>query len=454
MLSKNDIVTLHIDSITNEGNGVGRYEGMAVFVPMTAANEDVAVRIVKVQKTYCYGIVEQLLSPSPDRIEPDCAVFKRCGGCSLRQLAYPAELGAKQQWVSDAVGRIGGMALPVSPILPSPQQEGYRNKAQYPFGTDSEGRVFCGFYAPRTHSVVPAAQCRLQPTFFGTLCEVVCEYIQKVGGSVYNEAAGTGLFRHLYLRWGEATQQVMVCLVINGREIPSPAQLVKNLRAACSGVTSILLNHNTKNTNVILGGDSTLLWGDDHIADRLCGVEVRLSPLSFYQVNRQGAQQLYAVAGRMAGLTEGQLLLDLYCGAGTIGLSMVEQCPGVRLVGVELVAAAAENARENARRAGITNARFITGDAGQAAAQLSDQGLHPDVVVVDPPRKGCDIATLDAIVKMAPQRIVMVSCNPATMARDLALLQERGYTAQEVQPVDMFPRTNHVEAVCLLIREG
>lgn len=452
MLHKNDVVTMGIDSITNEGNGVGRYEGMAVFVPMTAVGEQVGVRIVKVTKSYCYGIVEELLAPSPNRTEPGCPVYKRCGGCSLRHISYSDELAAKQQWVADGVKRIGGIDLPVSPILPSPLQEGYRNKAQYPLGKDSDGKVFCGFYAARTHSIVPAAHCRLQPEFFGELCRVVCEYIEAVGGSVYDEAVGGGLFRHLYIRLGEASGEVMVCLVINGRGIPKQQLLIDGVLAVCPGVKSIMLNHNTQSTNVILGGDNTLLWGSDHITDTLCGMEVNLSPASFYQVNRQGAQQLYSVAAAMANLSPGQLLLDLYCGAGTIGLSMVRTHPAVTLVGVEIVAAAVANAKENAKRAGVPSARFITGDAGFAAAQLAAEGLHPHVVVVDPPRKGCDLPTLDAIEKMSPGRVVMVSCNPATMARDLALMGERGYVTVEIQPVDMFPRTNHVECICLLTR--
>ncbi|MEG0852630.1 MAG: 23S rRNA (uracil(1939)-C(5))-methyltransferase RlmD [Angelakisella sp.] len=453
MLNKNDIITLNIDSITNEGNGVGRYEGMAVFVPMTAPAEQVQVRIVKVQKSYCYGIVEELLSPSPDRIVPDCPVFKRCGGCSLRHIRYSGELAAKEQWVADAVRRLGGIELPVLPILPSPQQDGYRNKAQYPIGKDSTGKVFCGFYAPRTHSIVPAASCRLQPEFFEALCGAVCAYIEATGGSVYDEATGTGLFRHLYLRYGEASGEVMVCLVINGKSIPKPKLLTDSVLAACDKVKSIILNHNTQNTNVILGKESTLLWGSDHISDILCGVELDISPLSFYQVNRQGAEQLYGVAARMADLSEGQLLLDLYCGAGTIGLSMARQSPKVQLIGVEIIESATKNAKSNALRAGMPEARFITGDAGFAAAKLASEGLRPDVIVVDPPRKGCDTPTLDAIEKMAPKHIVIVSCNPATMARDMARLVERGYTVQEIQPVDMFPRTNHVEAVALLSRE-
>ena len=450
MLKKNDRIQLRIDSVTSEGHGIGRLDGMAVFVPMTAPGDLVDVQLVKVQQRYCYGIVRQVIDPSPQRIQPDCPVFQRCGGCSLRHLDYAAELAAKGQWVADAVTRLGHLDVPVQPILPSPLLDGYRNKAQYPLGKDAQGHAICGFFAPRTHTLVPAAGCRLQPPLFDQLSGVVCGYLDQVGGSIYDEAAGQGLFRHLYLRQAQQTGQVMVCLVVNGREIPQPQLLIDRLRAASPQVASILLNHNTRNTNVILGDKNTLLWGSETITDTLCGIQVELSPHSFYQVNRQGAQQLYAAAARLAGLEDGQLLLDLYCGAGTIGLSMVRDKPGCRLIGVEIVEAAVENARRNATRAGIAAAEFMAADAGQAAAQLSAQGLRPHVVVVDPPRKGCDQPTLEALLAMAPQRIVYISCNPATLARDAARLAAQGYAPQVAQPVDHFPRTNHVETCVLL----
>lgn len=454
MLKKNDGVQLQIESITNEGQGVGRLDGMAVFVPMTAPGEQVEVQLVKVQPRYCYGIARKILVPSPHRTQPDCPVFQRCGGCSLRHIDYQTELEAKSQWVADAVRRLGHLEVPVLPILPSPQQDEYRNKAQYPLGKDANGHTICGFYAPRSHTLIPAAGCRLQPPLFQQLSEVVCDYIDQVGGDVYNEATGRGLFRHLYLRHGESSGQVMVCLVVNGREIPQPQLLIDALQAASRQVASVVLNHNTHNTNVILGEKNTLLWGSETILDTLCGVGVELSPHSFYQVNRLGAEQLYRAAADLARLEDGQLLLDLYCGAGTIGLSMVREKPGCQLVGVEVVEAAVENARRNAHRAGIHNARFLAGDAGAAAAQLFAEGLHPNVVVVDPPRKGCDQPTLETLVQMMPARIVYVSCNPATMARDVAWLTAQSYSPQVVQPVDMFPRTNHVESICLLTRKA
>ncbi|MEG1686256.1 MAG: 23S rRNA (uracil(1939)-C(5))-methyltransferase RlmD [Angelakisella sp.] len=452
-MKKNDLAPLTIESITSEGSGVGHYEGMAIFVPMTVPGDRITVRIVKVQKSYCFGIVEQLLEPSVHRVEPDCPVFSRCGGCTLRQMDYPCELAEKQRWVSDAVQRIGGLTPELAPILPSPAVDGYRNKAQYPFGRTADGKTVCGFFAPRTHSIVASRNCRLQPQIFSTLCDVVCSYIDDVGATIYDEATGQGLMRHLYLRQAEATGQLMVALVINGSQIPHAQRLVTLLTVASDKVTSIQLNHNVQRTNVILGSKFTSLWGSSVINDQLCGVSVALSPLSFYQVNRRGAQQLYAVAAQLAQLQDGQLLLDLYCGAGTIGLSMVKEKPLVQLIGVEIIAAAVENAKQNAQTAGIPNARFIAADAGAAAKQLANEGLRPDVIVVDPPRKGCDGDAINAILQLSPERIVMVSCNPATMARDLRLLCDGGYCAVSVHPVDMFPRTSHVESVALLSRK-
>ncbi len=450
MLQKNDVIELEIQSVTNEGSGVGRYEGMAVFVPMTAAGELVRVKIVKVLKSYCYGIVEQLLRASPARREPDCPVFRRCGGCSLRHLDYREELRCKETWVQDVLQRIGGISLPVSPILPSPQEQGYRNKAQYPFGVSPQGKVFCGFYANRTHAVIPAEDCRLQPPFFQKICRAVCAYIDQTGGKIYQESTGKGLFRHLYLRWAEATGEVMVCLVVNGDRIPRASLLVERVLAACPQTASIQLNVNTRNTNVILGPQNILLWGKEAITDVLAGVRVRISPLSFYQVNHQGAEMLYKTAADMAQLKPEDRLLDLYCGAGTIGLSMARRVG--ELTGVEIVESAVEDARQNAGENDICNARFYCEDAGKAASRLVKEGLCPDVVILDPPRKGCDEPTLNAVCTMAPQRLVMISCNPATMARDLKSLIQRGYEVEKIQPVDMFPRTNHVECCALLKR--
>lgn len=449
MLKKNDVIPLEIQSITGEGSGVGRYEGMAVFVPGSAPGDRLTVQIVKALSSYCYGIIREIVQPGPGRIEPACPVCYRCGGCSLQHLSYPAELAEKERWVADALSRIGGVSLPVRPIIPSPLCSGYRNKAQYPIGAGKHGAC-CGFYAPRSHTLVPFDRCLLQPPFFGDIAQAVCRYIDQSGEEPYDEKSGTGLFRHLYLRWGEVTGQVMVCLVINGERIPQPQLLVSTVLAACPGVTSILVNTNRKNTNVILGEETRVLFGATSIRDVLAGVEVEISPLSFYQVNRQGAELLYRQAAELADLGPDDILLDLYCGAGTIGLSMARRVK--ELIGVEVVESAVRDAKKNAERNGIRNARFLCADAGTAAVQLEAEGLRPSVVVMDPPRKGCDTATLAAVARMGPERVVMVSCNPATMARDLKMLEGMGYRAREARPMDMFPRTAHVECVALIVR--
>ncbi len=452
MLKKNDLIPLEIQAVTSEGNGVGRYEGIAVFVPGSAPGDRLTVRVVKVLSSYCYGIVQEILSPGPGRIQPACPVCRRCGGCSLQHLSYEEEVQIKGRWIRDALERIGGLNLPLEKMLPSPRAEHYRNKAQYPIGKGPEG-AFCGFYASRSHTIVPCGgDCLLQPPFFGEIARAVCRYIDESGQEPYDEVTHRGLFRHLYLRWGEATGQVMVCLVVNGSSIPRPRLLVSRVLAACPNVTSILVNTNTKRTNVILGSETRALLGEPFIRDVLAGVEVEISPLSFYQVNHQGAELLYRQAAELAALKPGEVLLDLYCGAGTIGLSMARSAR--ELIGVEIVESAVEDARKNAARSGIGNARFLCGDAGTAAARLEAEGLRPGVIVLDPPRKGCDTATLSAAVGMAPERMVMVSCNPATLARDLRWLQQNGYAVRTVRGVDMFPRTAHVETIVLLQREN
>lgn len=447
MLKKNQIIPLTIESVTITGNGVGHYDTVAVFVPMTARQDELDVRIVKVMSHYCFGIIERIRKPSPDRIPSDCPAYKKCGGCQLRHMTYEAELREKALWVADAIQRIGGFSLEPLPILPSLKANGYRNKAQYPFGEDENG-IFCGFYAPRSHRVIRSGACPLQPALFSEIAESVCEFAMEYKLPLYDEKRGTGLLRHLYLRQAEVTGEVMVTLVLNGRELPHAGAFIQMMTERFPTVASLLINCNTQNTNVILGRENIVLWGKDHITDRLSGVTVDLSPHSFYQVNHDGAEQLYQEAAEMAALAPGNLLLDLYCGAGTIGLSMAEQAG--RLIGVEIVESAVLNARKNARRAGRTNAEFIIADAAKAAEKLAAEGLRPNVIVLDPPRKGCDEKTLEAVVRMAPDRLVMVSCNPSTLARDLKFLAGKGYIPQKVRPVDLFPRTAHVETVVLL----
>ena len=450
-LQKNQIIPLTIQRLSNDGSGVGHWDGEAVFVPGTAPGDSIQARIVKDCKRYAFGIVEALETASPDRIPLDCPVAGPCGGCSLRHLRYQAELQAKEAAVADAFRRIGGLDVAIQPILPSPEVDRYRNKVQYPVGKDKDGHLCIGFYAGRSHRIVPCADCKLQPTVLNEIGNALCGLLEQYGVQPYDEQSGKGLVRHIFLRRGAHSGQIMVCLVCTRSRLPHADEIVQQLCRRFDAIRTILINVNREKTNVILGLENQILYGPGFIEDTLCGVPVQLGPLSFYQVNTPGAEQLYRVAAEYAASSSDDLLLDLYCGMGTIGLSMVQRCR--ELIGVEIIPEAIESAKANAARMGAevaAKSRFFCADAGEAASRLASEGLAPDIVVVDPPRKGCDQATLSAIVKMAPCRLVYVSCNPATAARDCAILQQSGYSVDKVQPVDMFPRTGHVEAVILL----
>mgnify|MGYP000933497379 CR=1 FL=1 len=451
-LQKNQILTLRIERLSSDGSGVAHSpDGETVFVPGAAPGDEADVRIVKDCKRYAFGILDHLRTPSPDRIPVDCAVAGPCGGCSLRHLDYTAELRAKQENVTDAFRRIGGLDVPVLDICPSPEVDRYRNKVQFPVGMDKNGAPCIGFYAGRTHRIVPCPDCKLQPGVLNDIGNALCRFFAENGIQPYNEETGRGLVRHIFLRRGAHSGQIMVCLVCTRPNFPHADALCTRLREQFADIATILLNVNSKNTNVILGTETHTLYGPGYIEDTLCGVPVQLGPLSFYQVNTLAAERLYGIAAQYAQLTPDDLLLDLYCGMGTIGLSMVDHCR--ELVGVEIVPEAIESAKANAARMGDAVAAkscFFCADAGQAATRLAAEGLHPDVVMLDPPRKGCDEPTLSAVVRMAPRRVVYVSCNPATAARDAAWLEQNGYHTEQVQPVDLFPRTKHVECVIAL----
>ena len=451
-LQKNQILTLRIERLSSDGSGVAHSaDGEAVFVPGTAPGDEARVRIVKDCGRYAFGILDELLTPSPDRVSVDCPVAGPCGGCSLRHLDYAAELRAKQESVLDAFRRIGGLEVPVLDILPSPDADRYRNKVQFPVGIDKNGVPCIGFYAGRTHRIVPCPDCKLQPSVLNEIGNALCAFFAQQGIRPYDEQSGKGLVRHIFLRRGAHSGQIMVCLVCTRAKLPHAEQLCTALRGQFPAISTILLNVNAKSTNVILGSENHILYGPGYIEDTLCGVPVRLGPLSFYQVNTLAAERLYGVAAQYAQLTPDDTLLDLYCGMGTIGLSMAEQCR--ELIGVEIVPEAIESAKANAARMGeavAAKSRFFCADAGQAATQRAAEGLHPDIVMLDPPRKGCDEATLSAVVRMAPHRVVYVSCNPATAARDAAWLEKNGYHTEKVQPVDLFPRTKHCECVLLM----
>lgn len=451
-LAKNDIITLEITALTNEGSGVGHYKedssdgrGMAVFVPLTAVGDVISCRVVKVLRSYAYGRVEGILTASPDRAEDGCPVYAKCGGCCFRHISYEAELRAKQGFVQDAFTRLGGLSPEFLPIQGSESPEGYRNKLQMPVAKQ-DGRTVCGFYSERSHRVIPVDKCALQPELFAEITRFVTEQADRLRISVYNEEKHEGVLRHIYLRQGHYSGEVCLCLVAR-RKVPEFERLAKAAAERFPEITGVVLNINRDRTNVILGEEEQVLFGRAEIKDTMCGVNVEISPKSFYQVNTPAAEALYRQAAEFA-RPEGKLLLDLYCGAGTIGLSMAGKAR--RLIGAEIVPQAVENARENADRNSVKNAEFICADAGQAAQQLERSGERPDVIILDPPRKGCSEDTLTACAGMQPERIVMISCNAATAARDCKRLAELGYTAAMVRPFDLFPRTSHVECVVLI----
>ena len=447
MLKKNQIEEAEITAMSSDGNGIAKIDGMVVFVPYTAVGDKLKIRIVKVQKNYSFGIIEEILEPSPDRVDDHCPVYKKCGGCAFRHISYEAELRHKAEFVQSNLRRLGGLDPVMLPITPSPLVQGYRNKAQYPI-REYDGKIEAGFFAKRSHRVISCASCDLQPAFFEQILEYTKQFLEEYHISAYDEQTGKGKVRHLYIRCGEVSGEVMVCLVVNSERLPHAAEYVEGLLKVCPQVVSVVLNINREQNNVILGQKCITLYGKDTIEDTLCDVRFELSPLSFYQVNRQAAEKLYRLAADMAQFEGNELLIDLYCGAGTIGLSMASKVR--ELIGVEIVPDAVENAKENAKRCGVENARFICADAKEAAAQLAAENLHPDVIVVDPPRKGCDLEVLQAIAAMAPKRLVMISCNSASLARDCKELEALGYHLEKAAPVDLFPRTTHVETVVLL----
>lgn len=450
-MKKNDLIPLTITGITSEGSGVGRHDGMVIFVANSAVGDELTVRIIKTSKTYCIGKIETIDTPSPQRIDSDCPVFTQCGGCVFRHISYESELALKQQRVADAFQRVGGFStLPLQPIVGAKKTDRYRNKAQLPIGRNRDGQPILGFYANRTHRIVSCNDCALQPVEFQGAIQAFQQWLLSSGETIYDETTHQGKLRHLYLREGSKTGERMVCIVANGTSLRKESQLIQLLREQVPGLQSVVLNTNRDKTNVILGKEYRTLWGSDTITDELCGLRFQIAPASFYQVNRDQAERLYEIAADDSALTGEEILLDLYCGTGTIGLTMAHKAK--QLIGVEIIPEAIENAKENARQNHIQNSEFFCGDAGKAARTLQKRGLRPHVVILDPPRKGCSPDVLETVCQMAPDRIVYVSCDPATLARDVKLLCEKGYALQKVTPVDLFPRTSHVETVCLLSR--
>ena len=445
-MQKNQEIILEITDITAEGSGVGRYEGMAVFVPLTAVGDTAKVKILKVKKTYAYGKAVEIITPSKERTQNDCPQFSKCGGCVFRHIKYQAELSLKENTVYETLKRIGGVDLKPNPILSSTPDR-YRNKAQYPVAPN--GGV--GFYAFHSHRIIECEDCILQPQEFKEIVKTVSEWVRKYSISIYDEQKHKGLLRHIYIRKAQVTNEIMVVFVINGESLPQSEQIIKTLVSNCENIKSIQINQNRENTNVILGKTCKTLYGSDHITDILCGIKVRLSALSFYQVNHAMAELLYNKAREYA-KPNGRNIIDLYCGAGTIGLSMAKYAKSV--IGVEIVPEAIEDAEFNAKNNGINNASFICADASSAAERLAKEGIKADTVILDPPRKGCAKEVIETVANnFAPERVVYVSCDPATLARDIKIFEGLGYKLAEYTPCDLFPRTPHLETAALLYRD-
>ena len=443
-LQKNQDIQLNIEGYTAEGNGVGRYNGQAVFVSGAAKGDTIIAHIIKAKKTYAVGIIKQILKKSQDRIDVDCQHFRSCGGCVYRHISYEAEKQLKRQKVVDAFQRLAHIDVPVNDIITC-ETERYRNKAQYPVGFDKE--IVAGFYAQKSHRIINSSDCILQPEEFSKIVEIVKSWMTEFRIPAYNSETGNGLIRHIYIRKAFKTGQIMVCLVINGNSLPYADELCDDLMRI-ENIKSIVINENCDKTNVILGKNCATIWGEDYIDDVLCGVKIRISPLSFYQVNHDCAELLYNKAAEYVGATGSETVLDLYCGAGTIGLSMANKVK--KVIGVEIIPEAIEDAKVNAKNNNIENCEFYCGDAKDAVKILKDQNIEPDAVILDPPRKGCDREVLEYVAQMQPKKIVYVSCDVSTQARDCAILKELGYKTKEVTPVDMFPRTAHTESAALL----
>ena len=446
-LHRGDPLQVSIETATIDGSGVARVDGQVVFVPGALPGERCSVRIAHVGRSAVFAQLLSVLTPSAHRVEPDCPYFPRCGGCALRHMDYEQELALKQAHVQSCLTRIGGQTISALPITGAAQTDGYRNKVQFPV-QEQDGRPVAGFFSGKTHRVIPVRHCRIQPDCADAIRGAVLAWMEQYHIRAYDEQTHTGYIRHIYIRFGTESGQILVCIVANCAQLPKKKQLVAALLAAEPGITTIVFSPNTKKGNTVLGTEFHPLYGDGTITDTLCGLQFRLSAPAFYQVNHAQAERLYEKAVQLAGLTGNETVLDLYCGTGTITLCLARHAK--KAIGVEIVPQAIEDAKFNAAQNGMENAEFFCMDAGQAAKMLADRRVRPDVIVVDPPRKGVSADVIEAISAMAPQRVVYVSCDPATLARDLKLLTAAGYTLQTAEAFDLFPRCAHVETVVLL----
>ncbi|MGN1043633.1 MAG: 23S rRNA (uracil(1939)-C(5))-methyltransferase RlmD [Acutalibacteraceae bacterium] len=450
-LKKNDIVQIVIDDVNINGDGIGKYNGIAIFVPKSAIGDFVRVKIIKEAKKYLVGRVEKYIKHSSDRAKCDCPYYSRCGGCAFRHISYQAELKIKEKHVSDCLSRLGGFKdLKVERILASEKIVGYRNKAQIPIGKDIEGSIISGFFSPRSHRINDCDNCKLHPEIFDEITSHIKIWMTKNNVLPYEETSHTGTIRHIYIRSNADCSEIMVCLVLNDEKNFNSKNLVNTLTNHFENISSIIINYNPEKTNVILGKKFKTIYGKNYITDTLCNLKFNISPESFYQINHDQTEKLYSLAIEHAELNKSQYLIDFYCGIGTIGMTMAHKVNHV--TGTEIVSSAIQNAKENAKLNNIKNIDFICADSTEAIKNISNKNSNPNVVVVDPPRKGCSEKFIENLVKISPDTIVYISCNPATLAKDLKKLFEltQNYQFKKICPVDMFPRTKHVETVVVL----
>ena len=448
-IQKNDYIDVVFEDLTHEGSGVAKVEGYPIFVPFGLPGEKARIKVTKINKGYAFGRLMELLEQSPDRVEPLCPIYRQCGGCQLQHLTYEGQLKAKEKMVREIMARIGKLPdVPVHPVLGMTEPWNYRNKAQVPVG-EMEGGLVAGFYAKRSHEIINMDECLIQVTENDDTIRTVKKICEKYRVRAYDERNHKGLLRHIMVRHGQVTGEIMVVLVTRTPELPHAREIIKDIIDAVPGVKSIIQNVNSLKTNVILGSKTNVLWGAEVIYDYIGDVKFAISPRSFYQVNPTQTKVLYDKTLEYANLSGNETVIDAYCGIGTISLFLAQKAK--KVYGVEIVPEAIEDAKQNAELNGITNVDFAVGSAETVIPAWYEEGITADVLVVDPPRKGCDENLLNTIAEMKPKKVVYVSCNPATLARDLMYLEEHGYKTVEVQPVDMFPQTMHVESVARLI---
>lgn len=459
-MKKNDEFVVKIEDMAVGGEGIGKVDGIALFIKDALIGDTVRAKVMKMKKQYGFARMMEIIEPSPWRVEPRCAFHKPCGGCQMQALSYEKQLEFKQNKVLGNLKRIGGFdvdSLPVEPIVGMDDPYHYRNKAQFPIGTDKEGHIVTGFYAGRTHQIIPNRDCALGVSVNQEILDIILGIMEEKQITAYDEETGKGLVRHVLIRYGFTTKEIMVCIIINGKKLPHAECFVEAL-TQIEGMTSITLNHNTKQTNVIMGDEITLLWGQEYITDYIGDIKYQISPLSFYQVNPVQTKKLYGLALEYADLKGDETVWDLYCGIGTISLFLAQKAK--KVYGVEIIPQAIENAKNNAKINGIENAEFFVGKAEDILPEFYEKEAaagrkaYADVIVVDPPRKGCDSVLLDTILKMQPERVVYVSCDSATLARDLKILCETDYEIAKVCAVDQFCHTSHVETVVLLTQKN